>query len=53
MEDSSIETWALIWKVMFIVILAVFAVMSVWVSIGGWADIKRLLEKLRGKDEHD
>lgn len=47
MESGSIETWALIWKVVFIVVMGVFAVMSVWVSIGGWADIKSLLKKLK------
>lgn len=40
------ETWALIWKVMFIVVLTVFAGMSVWVTVGGWADIRTLLQKL-------
>lgn len=53
MEDGSMETWALIWKIMFILVLIVFAGMSVWITVGGWRDIRRLLEKLRGKDEHD
>ena len=53
MENGSLETWALIWKIMFILVLAVFAGMSVWITVGGWPDIKRLLEKLREKDEPD
>ena len=40
------ETWAFIWKLVFIIVMAVFAGMSVWVTIGGWQDIKKLLAKL-------
>lgn len=46
------ETWALIWKLTFIVVMTVFAGMSVWVIIGGWQDIKKLLKKL-GEESPD
>ncbi len=40
------ETWATVWKVVLVVGLAVFAGMSVWVTIGGALDIKRLLRRM-------
>ncbi len=47
------ETWALIWKVMFIGVMVGFAGMSVWVTIGGWRDIKSLLRKLKDDADDD
>jgi hypothetical protein len=38
--------WPLIWKIAFVVVLTVFAGMSVWVTVGGWQDIRTLLKKL-------
>ncbi len=38
--------WVLLWKVMLVVGLAVFAGMAVWVTIGGARDIKRLFNRL-------
>jgi len=44
--------WALVWKVVLIGTLAVFAVMTVFVTIGGAADVRRLFRSLRkGEDE--
>jgi len=40
------ETWAAIWKLTFIVVMAIFTGMSVWVIIGGWQDVKKLLKTL-------
>ncbi|GEM_PF-1111488 len=40
------ETWAAIWKLTFIVVMAIFTGMSVWVIIGGWQDVRKLLAKL-------
>jgi len=37
--------WIFLWKFVFIGGLSVFAVMAVWVSIAGWADVKKLLNK--------
>lgn len=36
------ETWMIVWKVVFIVVLALFALLSIWVTIGGFKDIKEL-----------
>ena len=41
------EFWITLWKVVFVATVAVFAGMSVWVTFGGWRDIKKLLARLR------
>ena len=41
----NIETWEIIWTVVLVLSLGIFAVMSVIVTIGGFGDIKRLLTK--------
>ena len=48
----NVMLWALVWKIVLILTLAVFALMSLFVTIGGAADIRRLFRSLReGKDE--
>ena len=42
--------WILLWKVLFVAAITVFAAMSVWVTIGGWQDIKTLFARL--DEEH-
>ena len=42
--------WIVLWKGVLILGLIAFAILSVWVTIGGYYDIKRLFEKL-GKAE--
>ncbi|MEQ9410808.1 MAG: hypothetical protein RIK87_24060 [Fuerstiella sp.] len=39
--------WELIWKVVFIAVVSVFAVMSVLVTVLGAKDIRRLLKHLK------
>jgi hypothetical protein len=39
--------WILLWKMLLIVGLLLFAVMAIWVTIGGYGDIKKLFEKIR------
>lgn len=38
--------WMLLWKATFIIGVALFAGMSVWVTVAGFGDIKRLFAKL-------
>jgi hypothetical protein len=45
--------WMAFWKFCLIASLLVFAGMSVWVTIGGFADIKRLFKRLGESDEND
>ena len=44
--------WELIWKVVFVSVLAMFAVMSVLVTVLGARDIQRLLKGLREQDDN-
>ena len=37
--------WAGFWAIMIVVSLATFAVLSVVVAIGGWRDLKELLDR--------
>ena len=46
-------SWMLFWKGFFIITLVVFAVMSVWVTIGGYADIKKLFRKMEEANRED
>ncbi len=39
-------TWVLLWKIMFVVVMAVFAVMACLVTVFGARDIKKLLKAL-------
>ena len=45
--------WLVFWKVLLITALVAFALISIWVSIGGVADIKALLGRLENKSEED
>lgn len=45
-----IEFWILLWKVMLIGAVGLFATMAIVVTIGGAADVCRLLRTLR--EEH-
>jgi len=44
------EFWILLWKAVFLITLFLFTGMAVWVTIGGYSDIKHLLSHI-GKDE--
>jgi len=47
----SVESWALLWKASLIVSLAAFSIMAIVVTIGGAADIRRLLARLRERSD--
>ena len=40
------DTWILIWQVVLVAGLALFAGMSVWITIEGWTDVRKLLEAM-------
>lgn len=44
-------TWILFWKVCFVVVLAIFAVMALLVTVLGARDVKKLLRALRDQQE--
>tara|TARA_B100000749_G_C18155194_1_gene353465 strand:+ start:361 stop:513 length:153 start_codon:yes stop_codon:yes gene_type:complete len=45
--------WMMLWKLVLIGGVVLFAGMAIWVSIGGFADIKRLFKRIEEshKDE--
>ncbi|MEZ6131779.1 MAG: hypothetical protein R3C59_24230 [Planctomycetaceae bacterium] len=45
--------WEWIWKVVFIVVTSLFALMSVLVTILGALDVKRLLQRLKDANDED
>ena len=47
----STETWILFWKVTLFGALAAFSVMSVWVILFGFRDIKKMFADLSGQDD--
>ena len=45
----SLDSWMLLWKIVLIGGIGLFAVLAVVVSIGGARDIAKLLRTLRGE----
>ena len=46
METPSSDIWQFAWKALFILTILVFSGMSVWVTIGGYKDLKTLFRRL-------
>ncbi len=44
-------SWELLWKICLVGSLALFACMSIWVSIGGAFEVRKLLRRLEHLDE--
>ncbi len=47
------EFWILIWKAVFIFAVIIFTCMALWVSIGGYFDLKKLFRKLKDIDNEE
>ena len=45
--------WAVLWKWFLITGVGVFAVVSVWVTVAGLADIRRMFAELRRQQSDD
>ncbi|HBO43001.1 MAG TPA: hypothetical protein DD670_03515 [Planctomycetaceae bacterium] len=45
--------WVWLWKILLVGVVTGFTAMAVWVTIGGVADIKRLLARIRANHEAD
>ncbi|MBT5927228.1 MAG: hypothetical protein HOH33_11470 [Verrucomicrobia bacterium] len=45
--------WQTLWTVLFFVSITIFAGMSVWVSIAGYHDLKRLFKRLNEDQSED
>ena len=49
--DGWMEGWILFWKVALYSGVGLFSVMSVWVTIAGYGDIKKMFVELRRQQE--
>jgi len=45
------EAWMLLWKIVLIAGMAMFACLAVWVTIWGAFDIKKMLQALNAEHE--
>ena len=43
--------WEILWKFVFLSSVTLFAGMSVWVTVQGWRDIRRMLSNI--ERQHD
>lgn len=41
------DNWIILWKIVLIAGLSAFSVMAVWVSIGGFFDVKKLIKGMQ------
>lgn len=44
------EGWIVFWQVALYVAVALFTVLSLWVIVAGWGDIKRMFAELRSEE---
>jgi hypothetical protein len=43
----SIESWSLFWKIVFIIGVGMFAILTVLVIVGGAIDVGKLIQRLK------
>jgi len=48
-----LDFWINLWKIVFIVGVVLFGSMAIWVSIGGFFDIKRLFKTIAEGHEQE
>ena len=41
-----IQSWIILWKIVFVAGVSLFGGMAIWVTIGGYYDIKRLFARM-------
>ena len=47
----SIESWSIFWKIVFIIGVGMFAILTIVVIIGGAKDIRTLIQRLKKEAE--
>lgn len=47
----SIESWSILWKIVFIIGVSTFAILSILVIFGGAKDIAKLIQRLKDDAE--
>ena len=48
-----LEFWIILWKIVLVAALALFSGMAVWVTIGGFFDVKRLFQRIDESHQED
>ena len=43
----SIESWTIFWKIVFIIGVGMFAILSILVIVGGAVDVRKLIQRLK------
>lgn len=47
----SIESWSIFWKIVFVIGVFMFTILSVLVIFGGARDIAKLIQRLKADDD--
>lgn len=47
----SVESWSLVWKIVFIIGVGMFAILTVLVTVGGAIDVGKLIRRLKSDAE--
>jgi hypothetical protein len=47
----SVDSWSIFWKIVFIIGVGTFAVLTVFVIVGGARDISTLIQRLKKEGE--
>ena len=47
----SIESWSIFWKIVFVIGVSMFAILTIFVIVGGARDIRKLIQRLKNDAE--
>jgi low affinity Fe/Cu permease len=47
----SIESWSIFWKIVFVIGVSMFTILSILVIFGGARDIAKLIQRLKADDD--
>jgi hypothetical protein len=47
----SIESWSIIWKIVFVIGVSMFAILAILVIAGGARDIGKLIQRLKADED--
>ncbi|MCK4854209.1 MAG: hypothetical protein KAT31_08100 [Bacteroidales bacterium] len=47
----TVESWSIVWKIVFIIGVSLFAILAAFVIVGGAMDTSKLIKRLKKEDE--
>ena len=47
----TVESWSIVWKIVFIIGVSLFAILAAFVIVGGAMDTRKLIKRLKKEDE--